>query len=154
MKRLLCVDGQLTPKDSKSHIVHVFNVETGGGKLIFMFSYEPKKLIDNDVAKELIKESIIKYVGNEKEQVLIRWRSFLPLQNLITISIDDPFRFRGAAHRHSPDQELFISENNSSPGLLFGKIISGKWMVTISAHAVVTEVCNYKLTVYKAEEIL
>jgi hypothetical protein len=151
MKKLLCINGQIIPESSKTHIVHNFNVESCGGKLIFMFSYEPKKLNDERLAEKLIKEGISKYVGSEKQEALMKWKSFLPLQNLITISIDDPFRFRGAAHRHSPDQELFISENNASPGLLFGEIVPGEWLVTISAHAVVTETCNYKLCVYKED---
>lgn len=54
------------------------------------------------------KEDIYLYTGSEKEENLEKWKELLPLQNPITISIDDPVRFRGAAHRHSPDQKLFI----------------------------------------------
>lgn len=147
MKTLLSVDGQLTPDSSKTHISYYFDVDGKGAKLNFLFSYEPKKLVNTEKSHELVEECINKYSDRDKEKFLSNWEAYLPIQNLITISIDDPVRFRGAAHRHSPNQELFIAEACASPGLLPGKLIAGKWMVTISAHAVATETCNYKLCV-------
>lgn len=68
-------------------------------------------------------------------------------------SIDGPNGFRGAAHRHLPDQVLFITEDSASPGLLAGKLDKGKWKITISTHAVVTDVCNYRLFITEEEEL-
>ncbi len=58
------------------------------------------------------------------------------LRNLVTLTVFDPDGFRGAAHRHDPDQRVVISRKEASPGFLRGTIQAGTWTVELDLHAV------------------
>ncbi|MFC3746542.1 hypothetical protein [Paenibacillus sp. GCM10012306] len=146
MRDLLIVEGQLTPLSSKTHITYQFYLPEGIDSLAIDFKYSPKILEDKDLSQELITEAIHKYVDPTLQQVYAeQWERFFPLQNLLTLSIDDPEGFRGSAHRHPPVQQHVLSQETSSPGFFAGKIGPGVWKVTISVHCVVTPECRYQL---------
>lgn len=153
MNTLICVEGNLTPSCSKSHISYTFNLKNECNRLNIDFSYEPKKLNDIDKSRELIQEGICNFVQDEqeREKLMSSWETYLPVLNLLTVSIDDSLKFRGCVHRHSPEQHLFIMEKLASDGLIPGKPGPGQWTVTISVHAVVTEFCKYRLHVWEGE---
>jgi hypothetical protein len=153
MRSILGVEGQVTPVCSKTHISYKFYLSQPGGKLWISFAYEPKNLEDREQAKRMIFESIEKYTeADQRERVQAKWESYLPLKNLITVSVDDPKGHRGAGHRHDPEQLLFLSEEGASPGLVRGTILPGMWEVTLSIHAIVTNTCRYKLQIHHEEE--
>lgn len=150
---ILDVQGIVHPNSSKTHISYRFHLGTQGGKLRIHFAYEPKNLEDQEQSKTMIFESINKYTEpNQRERIQAKWESFLPLKNLITVSVDDPERHRGAGHRHDPEQLLVISELEASPGFVSGKMLAGMWHVTLSLHAIVTESCRYTLQIHQEEE--
>jgi hypothetical protein len=92
MKRIILeVEGQVTPLSSKTHISYNFYLGQPGGKLWISFAYEPKNLEDRELAKMMIFESIDKYTeADQRERLQAKWESYLPLKNLITVSVDDP----------------------------------------------------------------
>lgn len=101
---------------------------------------------------ELIKRGIERYVEPDRQKLTLeRAEQYLPLRNLITVSIDDSRGHRGACHRQDPVQELYLSERTASPGLTKGTIPEGTWTVTLSLHAIVTQRCAYRLKVWAAE---
>lgn len=151
MTTLVLTEGLLTPSCSKSHITYSFNVPKESSRLDIHFSYDPKKLDHREKSKELICEGICNFVDCGQERYINEWESFLPVQNLLTLSVDDGREFRGCVHRQSPEQHLYIAGDSASPGLIPGTIPPGQWKVTISVHAVVTDVCRYKLHVMGAE---
>ncbi|MNC16287.1 hypothetical protein D3C76_151100 [compost metagenome] len=153
--RTVIVDvlGKVTPACSKSHISYRFFLTSTGGRLGIQFSYGPKQLEDLEKAKALIERSIYLYFEDEAiGQAKAHWKSYLPLNNLITVSVDGPDGHRGAAHRHDPEQFLYLSQNEASPGLVCGDIVEGVWEVTLSLHAVVTDSCEYSLQIWQEEE--
>lgn len=150
---ILDVQGIVQPNCSKTHISYRFHLAKPGGKLWIHFAYEPKNLEDREQAKAMIYTSINTYTEpNQRERIHAIWENFLPLKNLITVSVDDPKRHRGAGHRHDSEQVLFISEREASPGFVSGKILEGMWHVTLSLHAIVTESCRYRLQIHQEEE--
>ncbi|KIL38550.1 hypothetical protein SD70_25850 [Gordoniibacillus kamchatkensis] len=153
MKKLvLDVQGQVAPVCSRSHITYRFPLGERVRKLTIHFAYEPKNMDDKDQAKALIMDSIAKYTEPEHaERVQAKWESFLPLKNLITVSVDDPVSHRGAGHRHDPEQVLVIAEAEASPGFVQGPMPAGLWDVTLSMHAVVTDSCRYTLQIWGEE---
>jgi len=150
---LLAIDGEAAPADSGTHIVHRFSLNGPAGKLTIRFAYAPKRLEDNERARGLIMASIGLYTAEEQKKIVSgNWEKFLPLNNLITLSVDDPEGYRGAAHRQDPEQLLVLSEREASPGLMKGELAAGIWSITLSLHAIVTERCSYKLEVWTSEE--
>lgn len=153
MKTLLDVKGQISPDCSKSHISYSFIVPQPLCRLDIYFSYTPKLLENQSLSKQFIQDSVSKYIEKGHQQSYSeKWEMYLPLKNLITISVDDSIGYRGAAHRHDSKQELYISENKASPGLVPGNLRPGQWRVTLSLHAIVTDQCKYKLRVYERDE--
>jgi len=143
---LLDVQGRVTPDSNKTHIVYAFYVPPRTEKLHIFLSYAPKRLEDVGLARKLIGESLDRYVLPEHRSHF-PWESFLPLQNLITVSADDPEKFRGASHSHEVVQEHVIGET-ASPGFVDGPVPSGMWRVWLSLHNIVTPTCDYVLRVW------
>ncbi len=157
MKKLLDMEDKLAGVQTQTHLTHSFVVSEHCRKLHIDFSYSPKSLDDETLSREIIGESLRKYTdagdnaygGQAFEE---SWKRFLPLKNLITVSVDDPNGFRGACHRQDPKQQLFLAADSASPGLMPGPIIQGTWSVTLSVHALVTEKCDVSLVVWEGDD--
>lgn len=148
MKTLISAEGIVTPSCSKSHITYTLHLHNDVDELHIDFAYDPKTLADEDKAKELIDQGLQRYLLPEHlEASQNNWRSYLPLQNLLSLSFDDENGFRGAGHRHDPVQHLKIASEEASPGLIPGLIPRGQLRVTISIHCVVSEQVRYRLCI-------
>lgn len=111
MKTVLNKKISLTPKDTKTNIEIPFDIEENADKLKISFKYLPKILEDEEKAKQLVKDCILKDAdkfADAKEYQNIQ--EFLPLKNLVTISVYSPDEYIGAAHRHDNEQTIFLSE--------------------------------------------
>lgn len=137
---------KLTQEDSCSHMNIPFKVPSDGEFLYVKFSYFPKYLEDKESSFKQLLTNLEHYAPNKtfSEKDL---EEFLPIKNLLTVSLDSPFGFVGTAHRHTIKQNHTISERKSSNGFLRQKIIKGEWNITISAHLIVTPYVNIDLEV-------
>lgn len=147
MKTLLKVRGTLTPSCSRSHVNYVFHLDKDIKTMNISFSYSPKFLDDDVKARHLIEDHLSEYGASDSDKK--NWKTNLPLKNLLTLSLDGPNGFKGAAHRQDKEQELTIGEKSASDGLKTGKLEKGKWTVTISAHWVATDECSYQLHMWE-----
>ncbi|MEK3885168.1 hypothetical protein [Paenibacillus sp. PL2-23] len=148
MNELLVAGGTLTPLSSKTHITYQLPIIGQLASLELEFRYSPKVLVDQEAAQSLIIEAIERY--NEPSHAELQkqqWERYTPLQNLLTLSVDDPNGFRGSAHRHSPEQKYKIAGLASSPGFINGELPEGLWRITISVHCVITPECSYQLII-------
>lgn len=132
---------RLEKSDGKTTKHIPFSVAEGVKKLIITYSYSPKILEDKEKSYELIKENIIRD-GGENVEGYKDYEQFLPLKNLVTLSLFSPEGFRGAAHRQAESQLHEISEEAASYGFLKGKITKGQWELCLNVHAIVTESCD------------
>lgn len=147
------VKGQVTPECSRTHITYRFDIPRPVGELKIRFSYHPKRLEDLEKSKAIILESIEKYSNSRYPELdKAKWEAFMPLTNLITLSVDDPEKHRGAGLNHEPEQLVCISDLQASPGYVNGPIIAGMWSVTLSIFGIVTDHCNYELEIWTEEE--
>ncbi|WP_322922796.1 hypothetical protein [Paenibacillus campi] len=137
--------GTVYAASAQSHIAHRFMLHTPVPSLQLEFSYEPKLLDDETMAQQLITRAMNRY--GYTQQHAGDWRKYAPLQNLLTLSLDDPERHRGQAHRMDPVQRHVLTASEASPGFWPGDHPAGLWTVTLSLHAVVTEQCHYKLRI-------
>jgi hypothetical protein len=154
MITIMQAEGTVSPSCSKSHITYTVHLHHDCEELHVEFAYEPKKLEDEAQAKEFIEAGLRQYVEEQDfEAYSDKWKSYLPLQNLLTLSFDDELGFRGAGHRHDPVQHLVIGLEEASPGLIPGGFPRGQLQITISLHCVVTEQCRYKLHVWEGGSV-
>ena len=63
MKTVLNKKISLTPKDTKTNIEIPFDIEENADKLKISFKYLPKILEDEEKAKQLVKDCILKHTG-------------------------------------------------------------------------------------------
>ena len=136
----------LRPEDEKSTKHIPFVVAEGISKLFITYSYSPKILEDEKKSFELIKENLIRDAGDDADEYT-DYSEFMPLKNLITLSLNSPQEFRGAAHRQANDQKHEIGTSFASPGFIKGKITQGRWCLCLNVHAVVTENCNCRILI-------
>jgi hypothetical protein len=147
--RLLDVKKKLAAVQTQTHITYSFTVSSSCRMLNVDFLYSPKILKDERLSMEIIRHSLQKYSEGSDQGSDVSMKKFLPLKNLITVSIDGPNGFRGACHRQDPEQHLFLAADSASPGLMPGPLAAGNWSITLSVHALVTETCTYRLVVWE-----
>lgn len=143
---LLNVKGRLTPDNDKTNIYHTFTVPDGLKCIKLSFSYSPKTLSSRSKAIKKIKECFEKY----NEPLVGRPNEYLPVNNLLTISVDENSNYIGAAHRQDSTQEHIISEKLSSPGFIKTEIKEGLWCVCVNVHCVCCDV-DYSLVAQGVE---
>lgn len=139
---LFHTDGKLTADNDKTNIIHNFDVPDGIKRLIIKYTYSPKALDDREKAEELIKNCFEKY----DEVMSGSAADYLPVKNLITLSVDENGQYRGAAHRQDDIQEHIISEDFASAGFTKGRLHSGIWDIVLNVHSISCDV-NYSITI-------
>ena len=137
---------RLKPSDSKNNRYIYFNVPEGTEKLFITYSYSPKILEDKEKSYTLIRENILRDAPEDIDRYT-DYDEFMPLKNLVTLSLDSPFGFRGAAHRHDEKQYHEICKDFASPGFLKGEIFKGQWRLSLNIHAVVTDICTCRIKI-------
>ena len=141
--------GEINPENDKTNIVIPFEVPRGIEKLVIDYSYSPKTEKNREKSLEIIKSCIKKYSAEGEPE------DYLPVKNLITLSLDDSLGYRGAAHRQADSQRHEISADYASNGFIKGKITDGVWRVVLNVHCCVCKV-NYIIKISgeeKADEI-
>lgn len=135
MMKVLSVKGKVSEKNNKTNISHGFSVSENAKKLVVKYSYFPKEVEDEGQALKLINEGLEKY-GEKSENPA----EFLPIRNLLTLSFDENGKYRGACHRHPNKQIIYISDKNSTPGIINKPIEGGEWNAVLNIHFVGCEV--------------
>jgi hypothetical protein len=147
--RLLDVRETLSPADHQTHRRYVFDVPRGCEALQIAVRYGPKFVSDleslalAEAALQRQTAALVPRVGallaEQWATNLIQRAKSVRVSNLLTISLDDASGvYRGAGHRQSNDQRLFVRTDSASPGLEPGPIPPGTWSLTVSAHTLVS----------------
>lgn len=143
----------LRPEDEKSHRFIPFTIDGDCKKLYITYSYSPKELTDKERAYTLIEENLLRDAGDDAGEYE-DYEKFMPLKNLVTLSLSSPSSYRGAAHRQPNEQYHEIGEDFASPGFIKGEIEKGQWCLSLDAHAVVTDkvICRIRIEAEGDEE--
>ena len=148
MDKMLLKETETTlyPDDEKGNRYIPFTVPEGVKKLFITYSYSPKNLEDKEKSYRLIKENILRDAPEDMDRYK-DYEEFLPLKNLVTLSLDSPEGFRGAAHRQDDSQHHEIGEDLTSPGFIKGEITAGQWSLCLNVHALVTDICTCRIKI-------
>ncbi len=150
MDILLSRELHLTPSDHETLICLEFRTEKSYKALrIFTDYHDAKFLGDMEQARRAIQRGIRKYL---KDTDPSQWERFLPVVNLVTLSLECEGVFVGSAHRHHPKQSLMISEEMSSPGFERHKISRGNWRAVVCVNALVSDLVRYRLMIQGVED--
>lgn len=146
----------LTRADHQTHRRYSFGVPPDCQSLEIRVRYAPK-FISAQESHQLVSQTIAARTSRLAQRVgsglAERWaKDFdgaeLRVPNLLTISLDDAAGvYRGAGHRHAPDQTLLVGIDSASPGLVPGPLPAGDWTLTVSAHTVVSDQCELEIQI-------
>lgn len=134
--------GKITVDNDKTNLIHRFDVPSGVKVMTVKYSYSPKTLENRERAVSIVKDCFEKY----DETLIGKPAEYLPVKNLVTISIDENGNYRGAAHRQANEQTHILSEEKASPGFIKGKINEGEWDIVLNVHSVSCDV-DYNISV-------
>jgi hypothetical protein len=146
----------LTRADHQTHRRFSFEVPEAAAGLELHVRYAPKfvsvedsqRLVRTAVASQV--EALTSRVG---AAVARGWASDydhaeLRVPNLVTLSLDDARgTYRGASHRHAEDQRLTLGGAFASPGLVAGAVPAGLWVLTLTAHTLVSDQCEVEIQI-------
>ena len=145
LDRTIC----LCPEDSKTNVCIPFVVKEKCHSLELVTSYTPKKCEDKEMAMDLIRAGIEKYVPIQYRMRCGDLEHYLSsVVNLVTLSLDSPSQYLGSAHRHASEQRHIISAGFSSPGFIRYLPDPGDWRAVINVHAVVSPKVYYRLQIF------
>ena len=155
---LLAIREQLTPADHHTHRRYGFSVPEGCAALHVEVHYSPKRLPEDEshaLAQSVLERqasAVSRLVGQAAAQQWTRdfakYAANVRIPNLLTVSIDDSAgQYRGAGHRQAPDQQLVITSDAASPGLVAGPLPAGGWLLTLTAHSVVSPQCEVSIQI-------
>lgn len=139
MEKITEFNWDITNNETKKHISGDFLVSKPYVKLVFECSYSPKYLEDAQKGLAMMREAVVKAdysLSDFPDEELLK---NMPLANHIGWSIDSPVELLGTKHNHNPNQRLEISNGRSTPGFKNTPIYEGKWSITASMNAVLTD---------------
>lgn len=128
--------GRITTANDKTNLIHKFDVPKGVKELRIKYRYSPKTLEDREKAAAIVRSCFDKY----DEKLSGRPADYLPVKNLVTLSLDGVGIYRGAAHRQDDVQEHIIGADSASPGFIKGDIAAGEWDVVLNVHSISCDV--------------
>lgn len=148
--------GTLSPADHQTHRRLSFQVPPQCGELRLRARYAPKTLVGPE-AVALVQVAIERQAQELRiglASAVAAWRELLKqdpqlvVANLLTVSLDDATgKYRGAGHRHDPDQEIWLRPGGASPGFMLGPLPAGSWSLWLTCHTVVTQRCDYVIQI-------
>lgn len=145
---LYSTKGKITAANDKTNLIHRFDVPEQLRALVIRYSYSPKTLENREKAVCLVENCFEKY----GETLTVKASDYLPVKNLVTISVDCNGRYIGAAHRQANEQEHRISRDKSSPGFIKTDIEAGEWDIVLNVHYACCEI-DYTITVEGEENV-
>lgn len=130
---LFSLDRALGPREDRKTLPYLFGVPAGVTSLSIDLSYEPAVLEDPALARRLAARAL-EEAGQEAPEGLVE--SFLPLKNLVTLSLDDPSGYRGNAHRGENPIHIELTGQTATPGFSMRPVEPGEWRLSLHCHAV------------------
>lgn len=134
---LLSLKRKLYPCDSKRNLEFTFLLPPGCQRLMISFNYTPKVLDDLQESEMLIRSALAIYAPESLCGTHEEWQKYLPVVNLITLSLDAPNGYRGCAHRHDNQQYHVFTPTEAPLGFNVGDLTVGTWHIVVNCHAVV-----------------
>ncbi len=127
---------QLGERHHQTHIKVPFVVAEAYEYIMIQFSYGPQ-IVYTEEAKPYLEQAVLRYFTPE-EQTEGNWQNFLPLVNLLTLSVSQEGHYLGCYHHKAATQEIYLSAKTSSLGFERVSPTPGFWELQISLHCMLS----------------
>lgn len=129
---------RLSEKDHQTNIVIPFQLNQTAEKLVIDFSYDPPE-VDEEAARIQIRQALEQFVPETDQKKWGNVDRYLPLQNLITLSLTYEKQYVGAHHKKDNHQIIIISKQEASKGFIKRTAEAGEWEIQLNAHCIGSE---------------
>ena len=147
MEKILKQVLNIKETDSKTNIILDFELEKDYNQLVFHLCYSPKEVDNTQIAKSQIEEAIKRFIPNNAQNGNVCWQDFVPLCNLITLSLDYQNQYLGCAHRQAPSQTHYINQSSPSYGFITHQPVKGHYRAVLNVHAVIGDDVTYQIEI-------
>ncbi len=146
METLLDKEYRLSPKDSETNLYIPFELSSDYNRLQIYFIYYPKYLSRQD-SIGMAETCLHEYVPETETEILKNLENFLPVGNLVTLSLDYEGSYVGAHHCQEAEQNIIISKQESTRGFLKQEVLKGSWVIQMNMHCIVSDSVTLKIKV-------
>lgn len=121
----------ITPKDNQTNIRLPFTLKRDFEQLEITFQYGPAFATEEE-ALPFIMAVLPRYVNEEVTPEIAR--GYLPVENLVTVSLAYEGQYIGARHTKDRDQTIVLSSGAASLGFDPFPICAGEWELQLNVH--------------------
>ena len=132
---VLDLDLTLNEFDTQSNVKIPFQLKEKASVLMIHFTYSPEKSSD-EIALKQVKEGIKKYALKDYTESQLSAEAYLPVDNLITLSLSKDGKYLGGHHNKSSNQTITLTNDKASFGFWPVEIEPAKWELQLNCHCV------------------
>lgn len=145
---LLEQDYRWTPQDAQHDVPFVFTCPAGTKEVRLYFTFSPGKETTDDICRPAVEQALKRYYDRyPRELQPMQADQFLPVKNLITISLDKDGQYIGNAHRWDTNQEHILTTQTASRGFTPPDRLDGPWGGMLHLHEIISPVCRGTLRI-------
>ncbi len=148
MKVLLERSYAWTPEDAQRDIPFAFCCPSDITELRISFSYAPSLETEEERCRPQVEKALRRYYDCYPHTLQpMDANRFLPVKNLITLSLDKDGVYLGNAHRWDPKQEHILNIEWASRGFVPPKQMAGDWTGMLHLHEIISPCCEAQLKI-------
>lgn len=137
----------ITPEQNQTNVLIPFRLNSPYKCLTISFQYGPA-YADKEEAVPLIQSALMKYLPEGTEVTEEIAREFLPLENLVTLSLACDGNYLGARHTKERDLEVVITASEASLGFLPHAVEDGEWELQLNVHSVASAQVDARVSIF------
>ena len=141
-------DYRWTPTDAQHDVPFAFTCPEGTAEVRLYFTYGPGKETADEICRPQVEKALTRYYDcYPRELQPMQTDRFLPVKNLITISLDKDGQYVGNAHRWDTDQTHILTTETASRGFTPPACLDGAWSGMLHLHEVISPACTGTLRI-------
>ena len=141
-------DYRWTPQDAQHDVPIAFPFPEGTTEIRLYFTYSPGKETADEICRPAVEKALTRYYDcypHELQPMPVD--KFLPVKNLVTISLDKGGQYVGNAHRWDTDQTHILTTGRASRGFTPPARVEGPWGGMLHLHEIISPVCTGTLRI-------
>lgn len=140
------------PEDSQTDVRFDFTCPKNVSRLRIYFSYAPGKEEREEICIPQIGQALARYYDRYPPAMQpMTAEQFLPVKNLITLSLEREGIYLGNAHRWAPEQMHEITAERASLGFVPPQKLAGSWSGMLHLHEIISSRCTGTLRIEGTE---
>lgn len=137
-----------SPQDAQHDVPFAFTCPDGTAEIRLYFTFSPGKETADEICRPAVEKALARYYDcYPRELQPMQADRFLPVKNLITISLDKDGRYIGNAHRWDTNQEHILTTTSASRGFTPPDRLDGPWSGMLHLHEIISPVCRGTLRI-------